>query len=292
MEVFRGWSGGAQREEGCQEDRMKQHHTSGRVAAFFDLDGTLVARPSLERRFYAELRYRGAIPMGNYFLWLARAVWLAPRGMQMMRHANKMYLRGVRAGDDGYGRERGQHPWQSSGQARLSAPRFFPEGVDQVAWHAQQGHEIVLVSGTLAPLAQEMALALVVRLAVRGITASVAVCATRLQQSGGRWTGRILGDAMFGEAKARAVVQLARCKGFDLTECYAYGDSLSDRSMLEAVGQAAAVNPSWRMERLARRRGWSVFTWREAKDLTQSSQRPAQRPRKSDEPLLGSGRVA
>ncbi len=259
---------------------MKQQHTSGRVAAFFDLDGTLLARPSLERRFFAELRYRRAIPMENYFLWLGRAVWLAPRGMQMMRHANKMYLRGVP--EDG----RESH----GGQPKMAVPRFFPEGVDQVAWHAQQGHAIVLVSGTLEPLAQEMALALVVRLAVRGITASVAVCATRLEQRGGRWTGRILGDAMFGEAKARAVAQLARCKGFDLTECYAYGDSLSDRSMLEAVGRPAAVNPSSRMERLARQRGWDVFTWREKKDLTQISQRPAERTRRSDEPLLGSGR--
>ena len=269
---------------------MKQQHASGRVAAFFDLDGTLVACPSLERRFFAELRYRGAIPMGNYFSWLARAVWLAPCGMQMMLQANKMYLRGLPK-DGRESHNGGQPPRHDSGQAKMAVPRFFPEGLEQVAWHAQQGHAIVLVSGTLEPLAQEMALALVVRLAVRGITASVAVCATRLEQHGGRWTGRILGDTMFGEAKARAVAQLALCKGFDLTECYAYGDSLSDRSMLEAVGRPAAVNPSSRMERLARRRGWSVLTWREGKDLTQSSQRPAQRARRGDEPLLGSGRV-
>src|SRR5258708_30599332 len=141
--------------------------------------------------------------MGNYFLWLARAVWLAPRGMQMMRHANKMYLRGVRAGDDGYGRERGQHPWQSSGQARLGAPRFFPEGVDQVAWHAQQGHEIVLVSGTLAPLAQEMALSLVVRLAVRRITASVGAGAARVQKTGGAWAGPAFGGPLVVRGELR-----------------------------------------------------------------------------------------
>src|SRR5258708_20566085 len=124
----------------------------------------------------------------------------------------------------------------------MAVPRFFPEGVDQVGWHARQGHAIVLVSGTLGPLAQEMALALVVRLAVRGITASVAVCATRLEQRDGRWTGRILREAMFGEAKARAVAQLARCKGFALTQCYAYGATPSDRSILEARGRAPAVN--------------------------------------------------
>ncbi|HXN53423.1 MAG TPA: HAD-IB family hydrolase [Candidatus Acidoferrum sp.] len=254
---------------------MKRLGTSGRVAAFFDLDGTLIARPSLERRLFAELRYRRVIPMRNYFLWLARAAWLAPRGIQMMRHANKMYLRGVCAGESGSRR--------GSGQPEMAVPRFFPEGVDQVAWHAQQGHAIVLVSGTLALLAQEIALALVVRLAVRGIAASVAVCATRLEENEGRWTGRIVGDAMFGEAKARAVRRLAVEKGFELAQCCAYGDRASDRWMLEAVGRAVAVNPSRRMERLARRRGWSMLKWAEGKDSTQISQRMERARRRAEE---------
>jgi HAD superfamily hydrolase (TIGR01490 family) len=274
---------------------MKRNQMGGRVAAFFDLDGTLIGRPSLERRFFAELRYRRAIPMRNYFLWLARTALLAPHGVQMTRHANKMYLRGVSAGGDGSRSDREETPRKRWWQARMGVPRFFGDAVEWTAWHAEQGHTIVLVSGTLAPLAQEMALALVVRLAVRGIAASVAVCATRLEQSEGRWTGRIVGEAMFGEAKARAVTHLARCKGYDLAKCYAYGDSWSDRWMLEAVGHATAVNPSWRMERLARRRGWSVLSWREekpeGKDLTQRSQRGAQRAQRSDEPILGSGKV-
>jgi phosphoserine phosphatase len=140
-----------------------------------------------------------------------------------------------------------------------------------VAWHARQGHAIVLVSGTLAPLAQEMALALVVRLAVRGIAASVAVRATRLEENDGRWTGRIVGDAMFGKAKARAVRQMAVDKGFELGRCYAYGDSVCDRWMLEAVGRPMAVNSSWLLVSLARRKSWPVLTWAEGKKPKQSS---------------------
>jgi HAD superfamily hydrolase (TIGR01490 family) len=243
---------------------MRRQDAHGRIAAFFDLDGTLIARPSLERRFSANLRQRRAIPLGNYFLWLARAVWLAPRGIRMMRHANKMYLRGASACDSAQGR-------QQKGQPGLAVPRFFPEGVKQVAWHAQQGHAIVLVSGTLAPLAQEMALALIVRLAVRGIAASAAVCATRLEETGGRWTGRIVGDAMFGEAKGRAVRDMAAEKGFDLPQCYAYGDSFSDRWMLEAVGRPVAVNASWRLKTLALRKSWPVLTWATEKKPKQNS---------------------
>src|SRR6266404_6197649 len=248
MEVFRGWSSRTRREGHREEDRMRRNETSGRVAAFFDFDGTLIARPSLEWRFFASLRQRRAIPIANYFLWLARAARLAHRGIQMMRHANKMYLRGVRDGGES-SIETGQLPPQDSRQAGLAIPQFFPAAVDQVAWHAKQGHAIVLVSGTLAPLAQEMALALVVRLAVRGIAASVGVCATRLEENDGRWTGRIIGDAMFGEAKARAVRQMAVERKFDLSQCYAYGDCVNDRWMLQAVGRPAVVNPS---ERLAR----------------------------------------
>jgi len=255
---------------------MRRQEANGRIASFFDLDGTLIARPSLERRFFANLRQRRAIPMGNYFLWLARAAWLAPRGIQMMRHANKMYLRGASVCDSEKGHQR-------KGQPGLAAPRFLPEAVEQVAWHAQQGHAIVLVSGTLAPLAQEMALALVVRLAVRGIAASVAVCATRLEESGGRWTGRIAGDAMFGEAKGRAVQEMAAEKGFDLAQCYAYGDSVGDRWMLEAVGRPAAVNASWRLETLARRKSWPVLTWAKEKKSRQNSSRTQGEQRNPEE---------
>jgi HAD superfamily hydrolase (TIGR01490 family) len=240
---------------------MRGNETGGVVAAFFDLDGTLIPGPSLERRFFADLRYRRTIPTGNYFLWLAKALKLAPRGIQVMRHANKMYLRGVR---------RDGSEFSDAEQINRAIPRFFPAAIEHVAWHAKQGHGIVLVSGTLAPLADEMALALVVRLAVRGIEASVGVCATQLEENDGRWTGRIIGDAMFGEAKARAVRRIAAEGGFDLSQCYAYGNCVNDRWMLEAVGRPRAVNPSRGMGRLARRRGWPVLIWVEKKTLTQT----------------------
>src|SRR5712672_4234876 len=272
MEIFRGGSGGAGRKENSEENRMNMRETSGRIAAFFDLDGTLIAEPSVERRFFANLQERRAIPTRNYLWWLARAVWLAPRGAEMMRHANKMYLRGLCANGGGPA-DYGQLSRRGLGQAEMAAPRFFPEGVNQVAWHARQGHAIVLVSGTLAPLAQEMALALTLRLAVRGIGASVAVCATRLEENEGRWTGRILGDAMFGEAKGRAVRRIAAEGGFDLSRCYAYENNENDRWMLEAVGRPTAVNPSRGMERLVGRRGWPVLLWAEKSTLTQTVQK-------------------
>ena len=148
----------------------------------------------------------------------------------------------------------------------MAVPHFFRAAVEKLAWHAAQGHAIFLVSGTLEPLAREVALALTIRVAVRGTAARIGVCATRLEEANGRWTGRVLGEAMFGEAKKRAIERLARENRLDLARCYAYADGWSDRWMLEAVGGPSAVNPDEELHRLARRKDWPIFWWRERKD--------------------------
>jgi len=242
---------------------------SGGVAAFFDLDGTLLALPSLERRFFRMLRYRRAIAAKNYLLWLAEAVRLAPRGVSVIWQENKMYLRGVEADRL---RKAGLKP----------ALTLFEDGLERVAWHAKRGHTIVMVSGTLEPLANEAARAIEDDLAARGIFPAIRVCATRLEQKEGRWTGRIVGEAMSGEAKARAAKRMAEEMQLDLANCYAYGDSMNDRWMLEAGGHAAAVNPSKELARIARDQEWPVLQWKERKNLTQRTQRTLSSRRRGD----------
>jgi phosphoserine phosphatase len=256
------------------------------VAAFFDLDGTLVAGPSMERRFFRMLRWRGEIRAGNWVLWMWEAMRLSPRGIRVMLQANKMYLRGVqsfggrgrRGGDDRPGLNADQ-PAQGHvtvfprRDSRMPVPSFFAEAVERAAWHARQRHAIVLVSGTLEPLAEEAGRGLEAELAARGLETRIRVCATRLEEKVGRWTGKILGEAMFGEAKARAAMRLADEMRLDLRQCYAYGDSLHDRWLIEAVGWPAAVNPSRQLGRIARRLCWTVLRWGGGENLTQRAQR-------------------
>jgi HAD superfamily hydrolase (TIGR01490 family) len=217
------------------------------VTAFFDVDGTLLAPPALERRFFRVLWRHRAIPPSNYLLWFARAAKLVRQGASAIAHANKMYLRGVRTDSC---------DWLPRGSLT-----FFPGALARAGWHAARGHAIVLVTGTLAPLAQNVAVALALRLAVRGTTASIGVCATRLEEADGRWTGRILGQAMFGQAKALAIQRFAKHTGLDLARCYAYGDSTNDRWMLHCVGHPVATNPSADLDRTAQLHGWPVLQW-------------------------------
>lgn len=250
-----------------------------RAAAFFDLDGTLLSRPSLEQRFFRTLRYRGEIPLTTYFLWCLEALKRFPRGISQAINANKMYLRGVRsfveigAGDqiDSSGNKSG-HPSQlgaSEGEGRPSmpprhdirwpVPQFFEDGIERVSWHARQGHAIVIVSGTLEPLAKATTRALKIQLAARGINAGIRVCATRLEETDGKWTGRILGGAIIGKGKARAILILAEEMSLDLSQSWAYGDSEQDCWMLASVRNPVAVNPTPKLARIARKQGWPIL---------------------------------
>jgi putative phosphoserine phosphatase/1-acylglycerol-3-phosphate O-acyltransferase len=240
------------------EEVREVKEKSGGVAAFFDLDGTLVAPPSLERRFFGMLRYRRAIPAKNYLLWLREAVRLAPRGVGKMLQTNKRYLRGIAV-----------NPWSTAGLN--PAPKFFGEGLERIAWHAGKEHRIVLLSGTLEPLAQAASRAIESGLASRGIISCIRICATCLEVADGRWTGKILREAMIGEAKGRAVKEIALEMNLDLAHSYAYGDSADDRWLLAAVGRPFAVNPAAELGRLARMLGWPSLSWAGKENSTQRS---------------------
>jgi HAD superfamily phosphoserine phosphatase-like hydrolase len=245
---------------------------SARVAAFFDLDGTLLPLPSLEQRFFRIMRNRREIPLWNYFRWLREALKLFPRGIGCVIHANKMYLRGVPSFSESRAEDCSDSPahksgHQDEGQAsapsrhdpRQPVPLFFAEGVERVAWHAKQEHAIVIVSGTLEPLANAAARALEIEVTARGIAAGIRVCATKLEESEGQWTGRIFGEAIFGKAKRRAVLALAEEMSLDLSQSWAYGDSGRDRWMLAAVGNPVAVNAKPKLARIAGKRGWRIL---------------------------------
>jgi HAD superfamily hydrolase (TIGR01490 family) len=284
----RGAGGDVMRREVNEVKEVEEvKEKGGSIAAFFDLDGTLAPLPSLEWRFFLVLRYRKLIGIRNLFLWLREALQLIPRGIIQVMHANKMYLRGVRAdlgcggrdisvclrmGDETEGKRRRQ--------ARMPV-RLYPEAIECMAWHVQRGHLIVIVSGTLEPLAERAARGLEAELGEGGLATKIWVCATRLEQSAGSWTGRIVGEAMFGEAKARAVRRIAAELDLDLRRCFAYGDSSSDKWMLEAVGNPAAVNPSSDLARVARRNDWPVLLWTEEKNFTQRALR-AQRSQSAE----------
>lgn len=248
------------------------------AAAFFDLDGTLLASPSLERRFVAAMIRRGEIESHAGARWVARTARLLwedvepelPRDAEHLSRSespredairrdppitwtevvaeNKTYLRGLRVSL--------LEGWIA--EQDFTNLAVFPAALARIAWHAAHGHPIFLVSGTLAPLARCVAQKLVEQLAPG---TEIGVRATELGAWNERFTGEISGRAMTAEEKFRGVSLATAALRLDLSRSYAYGNSLADLPMLACVGRPCAVNPSFALAWAARRRKWPVLRW-------------------------------
>ena len=117
-------------------------------------------------------------------------------------------------------------------------------------------------------------------LAKRNLGAEIHVCATRVEEKEGRWTGRVLGQPMFGGAKAMAVWWYAEKWKLNLAECSAYGDSAQDQWMLASVGRPCAVNPDSGLRQAARRQAWTIAKWaREVRPKTKLAKMVPERAR-------------
>jgi phosphoserine phosphatase len=215
--------------------------------AFFDLDGTLLRHPSLERRLFWNLFRRGKIPAASCLRWLAQSVRLGPWNFRAISQMNKAYLHGV--------------PLTALENSPFLLPDFFPAAIQRVWWHALRGDTIALVTGTLAPLAHTAKLALERETRWRGVEANICVFATQLEVKNASCTGNVRGAPMFSQQKAHALAEFAAVQGSALRDCFAYGDHYSDRWMLDAAGKPFAVNPSAALRRLALGRGWPVLNW-------------------------------
>jgi len=210
-----------------------------KIGAFFDVDGTVVAPPSLEWRFIGFLLAQDELTTRHIARWLvhfAKTVVPDPRGAAVL---NKRYLGGLRASlaDD----------WEQS--LADDGPPCYGAALERMRWHWSEGHRVFLVSGTLDCLAEVLA---------RQLSGPVEIAATQLEVRGGCWTGQIAGAHLSGDEKGRAVRNLAARFGLSLWDSYAYGNSMSDLPMLDSVGQRVAVNPRRRFRRIASSEGWPI----------------------------------
>jgi HAD superfamily hydrolase (TIGR01490 family) len=223
-------------------------------AAFFDLDRTVVARPSglaFGRHFHqAGLIDRATLLRG----YAAQAVYLI-RGADEAR-MERWRLRGL---DLSRGQPRaGFGEVIEASMHEVIQPIIYREALDLLEWHRSTGRSIYLVSSS----PEEVVVPIGRLLGVEG------VIATRSKvDAGGRYVGE-LEFYCYGPHKAEAMRALAATTGIDLAGSWAYSDSITDLPMLEAVGHAVAANPDRELRRIALSRGWQVLRFRRPVELS------------------------
>jgi phosphoserine phosphatase len=120
--------------------------------------------------------------------------------------------------------------------------------VQRVRQHLGRGDVVVLMSGTLQPIAQ----ALAKHCGVEHLSATLP------NQRDGRFTGQPPDVHPFDTAKLALATEFAARHGLDLAQAAAYGDSRHDLALLRAVGEPVAVLPDRSLLREALERGWEV----------------------------------
>jgi HAD superfamily hydrolase (TIGR01490 family) len=211
------------------------------AAAVFDLDGTLLERPSAERLLVPFLARRGVVGWGPLMASLARAATLPLTGPTRALRRNKLWLAGADALE-----VTGLMP--DFLETELS-PRWNISALAELERFRRDGLPVALLSGAPDFVAVAVARHL-------GMDAAVG---TPMEVRGGRFTGGLAGPHMFGEGKRDAVARLARRHGFDLRRSFGFADHGSDVPFLECFGHPVAVSPDGHLRRVARCRGWTVL---------------------------------
>ena len=128
-------------------------------------------------------------------------------------------------------------------------PSLYPAAKGLVEKNRDAGHDVVLVSGALTIVLEQ----------VSKYLGAQEVIGNRLEFKAGIATGKLLKPVVAGPEKARLIREHAKEKGYDLAECFAFSDSYSDVPMLSVVGHPAAVNPDKRLALLAKAYSWPSF---------------------------------
>ena len=215
----------------------------GKVAAFFDVDNTIIRGASsfhlavgLYRRGFfrrADL-VRFAVHQIRYLTFGENRQQIdevRSRALEIMHGRSVAEL--VAIAEDVYD--------------EVLSLRIFPGTQRLLDQHIRAGHEVWLVTATPVEIAEIIAR----RLGTTGGLGTIA------EHTDGFYTGRLVGDLLHGEAKAAAVRTLAEKEGLDLSRSFAYGDSLNDVPILSEVGWPVR---EFRGRRNATRRGVDAAT--------------------------------
>lgn len=220
----------------------------GRIAAFFDVDNTIIRGASafhlargMRRRGF--LRTRDILRFGweqfKYVLFGEKATRL-----DQIRNSALSLIRGLNVAE-----------MVSIGEEvydEVLALRIFPGTHEILKAHLDRGHEVWLV--TASPV--EVGRIIAQRLEATGALGTIAA------REKGYYTGALVGDLLLGKSKAAAAVGLAEERELDLDNSFAYGDSANDIPILSTVGYPCAINPERHLRRYAKRHGWPVRDFR------------------------------
>ncbi len=222
-------------------EEIRQAPSGPKLAAFFDLDQTLLAGFSAAAFFRERLVSGRMAPREIAESLLATLSFALGRtGFSGMMAATTAAYRGLA---ESVLVELGQEVFE-----KHLAAQIFPESRALVQAHRERGHSVAIVSSATRYQADPLA---------RDLHIDHVLC-TRLGVEDGVFTGEVVRPSCWGEGKLQAARELAARLDLDLAQSWFYTDSHEDLPLLEAVGRPRPLNPNRRLAQIAKERQWPV----------------------------------
>lgn len=212
------------------------------VGAFFDLDRTLIDGFSA-KEFFQNRIFSGKMTSKEVVAQL-NGVMVYAMGNGNFAGLAAVSAKGVQGTKEQVFIDVGEEVY-----TKHLAESIYPESRALVAAHLGMGHTVAIISAAtpyqVDPVARDL-----------GIDH---VMCTRMEVVNGKFTGKIVEPACWGEGKAFAARELAKDHNLDLSKSYFYTDSAEDMPLMEIVGRPRPLNPDRELAAIAFKRDWPVM---------------------------------
>lgn len=216
-----------------------------RAAAFYDLEGTLVSTNLVHTLGFYARRQQGLWQTAKKSVGtLAKLPFFGITDLYSRNVFNEVFFRSY----EGFSQDRLRY-FSDELFEEVLKPAIFDGTPELIAQGKKIGQRQVVLTGALDFTIKRLMDHL-------GIDDFVA---NRLEFVNGYATGRVLPPVMASATKAKWIREYAEREGINLSESYAYSDSISDLPMLSIVGHPVAVNPDIRLKQTARQHDWAVL---------------------------------
>jgi HAD superfamily hydrolase (TIGR01490 family) len=215
------------------------------AAAFYDLEGTLVSTNLVHTLGFYARNQQGLLRSLRKTATTVLSIPLFAATDQYSRKVfNDLFFKRYKGETEDRLRFFADELFES-----VLKPAVFPGAFELIEKSRSLGLRQVVVTGALdfsvEPLMKYL-----------GIETYVS---NRLEFVNGIATGRLLPPVLAAATKASWIRNYAEQEGINLSESYAYTDSMSDLPMLSIVGHPAAVNPDMRLKQTALHHDWPIL---------------------------------
>lgn len=219
---------------------LSEQEDGKHIAAFFDLDRTLINDYSVKKFFQARL-LSGQMTAKELFMQLTGFLMYSTNNEDFASLA-AMGAKGAKGIKESVFEELGEDIY-----LQHLAQAIYPEARALVVSHLAKGHTVAVVSAAtpyqVNPIARDL-----------GIEH---ILCTRLEVVDGKITGNIA-TACWGEGKAEQANAFAEPRNIDLSKSYFYTDSYEDLPLMQIVGNPVAINPDKKLSQLAFESNWPI----------------------------------